>query len=60
MDVELFRLHQRVRPDKLEAVNIKRRVDNAHGSMEDHYFHAAQYVAERTPFFAKVWYVCPH
>ena len=54
LDVELFRLHQRVRLDKLETVNVKRCVDNARGSMEDHYFHAVRCVAERTPFFAKV------
>lgn len=54
LDVELFCLHQRVRLDKLEAVNVERCVDNARGSMENHYFHAARYVAERTPFFAKV------
>ena len=54
LDVELFCLHQRVRLDKLEAVNVERCVDNARGSMENHYFHAARYVAEHTPFFAKV------
>lgn len=39
--------------DKLKAVNVERCVNSARGGMENHYFHAARYVAERTPFFAK-------
>lgn len=37
--------------DKLEGMNVKRRIDNCSVSISRHYYHVGGYVAEHTPFF---------
>lgn len=37
--------------DKLESMNVKRRIDNCSVSISRHYYHVGGYVAEHTPFF---------
>ena len=40
-----------MRLDKLEAMDVKGRIDNRAVSIPRHYYHVGGYVAEHTPFF---------